>query len=150
MQQMEDPTTQVDGTKWSLLVYSLYFFYNNFLSLCCVFTLQPSFQLWGKNRRKKLLPFSIPEDKKLTSKLFFVCLHWDICVVLLHLWRVKSMSSIKILVLCPPDLELCVLRKAKNPNTSTSIWLTGLRVKFSKCIQKWHCIPLITKLKTQA
>ena len=83
----------------------------------------------GNNRRKQLLPFSIPEDTKLTSKLFlywmltlgYICYSF-VCVLvsvsLIQGWRVKGMFSIKILVLCPRELKFCGLWKAKkNPKT---------------------------------
>ena len=39
-----------------------------------------------------------------------------VSISLIQGWRVKGMLSIKILVLCPPELEFCGLRKAKkNP-----------------------------------
>ena len=39
----------------------------------------------GQKQKKKT--FFIPEDTKLTSKLFFGSLHWDIFFVLLHLCK---------------------------------------------------------------
>ena len=46
-----------------------------------------------KAKTEKLLPFSVLGDKKLTLKLFFGCLHWDIFVVLLHLCNYLLASS---------------------------------------------------------
>ena len=72
---------------------------------------------------EKLLPFSIPEDTKLTSKFFFcmltlghICCSFAFVLVsisLIHGCRVKGTLSIKMLVWCPPELEFCVLRIAK-------------------------------------
>ena len=86
----------------------------------------------GKNR--KTTTFFNPEDTKKFKALFWVLTLGQICCSfafvlvsfsLIQGWRVKGTLSIKILVLCPPDLEFCVLRTAKkilNP------------VKFVKCI----------------
>ena len=76
---------------------------------------------WAKTENYFI--FSIPEDTQLTLKLVFGCLHWDIFEVffafvlvslsLIQGLRVKGTLSIKILVLCHPELEFCGLRKAK-------------------------------------
>ena len=58
---------------------------------------------WGKNRKTSTF-FSIPEDTKLTSKLFFGSNQQ---------MKSKGILLIKILVLCPPELEFCGFRKKK-------------------------------------
>ena len=46
---------------------------------------QMAYYNWAKTEEEKTYTFfSIPEVTKLTSKLFVVCLHWDIFFVLLH------------------------------------------------------------------
>ena len=77
----------------------------------------------GQKRKKKVLPFFIPEDANLTSKLLFwmltlghICCSFAFLLVSISLiqgWIVEGTLSIKILVLCPRELEFCVLRKAK-------------------------------------
>ena len=77
----------------------------------------------GQKPRKKILHFFPSRGHKTNFKVFSGCLHWNIffCsfafvlayTILVNGWRVKGTLSIKVLVLCPPELDFCVLRKTK-------------------------------------
>ena len=82
--------------------------------------------IWAKT--EKLLPFFHSGGHKTNfNALFWMLTLGQICcsfafvlvsISLIQGRRVKGTLSIKILVLCPPELEFCVLRKAKkNPKT---------------------------------
>ena len=82
---------------------------------------------------EKLLPFSILKATKLTSMLFLyaytalghICCYFArelVSIGIIKGWRVKVTLSIKILVLLPPELEFCGLRKIKQyPKTYNPI-----------------------------
>ena len=80
-------------------------------------------------KQKTTLPFFHSGGHKTNFKAFDayngICSSFAFVLVSISLvqgWRVKGMLSIKILVLCPPELEFCGLRKAnKNPKTLNSI-----------------------------
>ena len=75
-----------------------------------------------------ILPFFHSRGHKTNAKALFwmltlghICCSFEFVLVSISLiqgWRVKGMLSMKVLVLCPPEFELCGLQKAKkNPKT---------------------------------
>ena len=86
------------------------------------------FVFYQSAKTEKLLPFFHSGGHKTNFKALFWMLTLEhifsffafalVYISLIHGWRVKGTLSIKILVLCPPELEFCVLRKTKkNPKT---------------------------------
>ena len=112
-----------------------------------------------KQKKKMLGFFFISEATKLTSMLFFGAYNSTyflfafllVSVSLIQGCKVKHTLSIKILVLLPPKLEFCCLRKTKKILQLRILYDQHffLLFKFFKYILQWHCLYLIPNFKTE-